>query len=156
MLKNFPQFSFKSSTWSQRRKKRKRENQMELSELSFQRKKPDQDLSTSELKAPASLRTNAFTSHWFQWHLHSVVTGPSCFKNYLSVQDFAHIRRPKGCVSHTKAHGFGKGALHSVEECNKALLAPLPEVFLQHIYLQDSFFILIFFDLCSSFDACKW
>lgn len=55
-----------------------------------------------------------------------------------------------------KAHGFGKGALHSVEECNKALLAPLPEVFLQHIYLQDSFFILILFDLCSSFDACKW
>lgn len=128
---------------------------MELFELSFQTK-PDQDLSTLELKAPVSLWTNAFTSHWFQWHLHSMVMDPFCFKNYLSVQDFAHKREPKGWVSHMKAHGFGKGALHCVEECNKALLAPLPEVFLQHIYLQDSFFILILFDLCSSFDARKW
>lgn len=75
--------------------------------------------------------------------------GPSCLKNYLAVQDFAH----KGCVSHVKVHGFGKGALYSVEECNKAFLPTLPEVFLQQLHLQDPFFILILFDLSSSFDA---
>ena len=37
--------------------------------------------------------------------------GPSCLRTCLAVQDFAHKREPKGCVSHAKARGFGKGAL---------------------------------------------
>lgn len=125
MFEIFLQFIFKSSTWTQGMKNRKREDKMEMFELGFQTKKPKQVLRTADLEAPVSLQTNVFTSHWFQQRLCSVGMGdiwPILLRNSLTVLDFARERDLKRC--HKKAHGFGKGAHYSVEEWDKVLLPP--------------------------------
>lgn len=145
MFKNFPQFSFKSSTEPKEGKMEKEKTKWSYLSSAFKGRsltrtsilwiwKPQ-----SAFGQTPSLPTD-FSDVCIVWAWEKF--SPSCLKNYLAVQDFAHKRELTGCLSHVKVHGLGKGALYSIEECNKALLPSLSEVFLQQLHLQDPFFSL--------------
>ena len=91
MFKNVLLLGFKSSTWTQGRRNGRREDKMEMLELSFQTKKPNLGPSSPELEAPSCLpfplasAASAYGGReWKAWEM----LGPSSLKKnlYLAVR----------------------------------------------------------------------